>query len=303
MPIALAQPNVDGAVPSADETALVADVNTRVAGWQSIVASSDPSKCVAYYTFQKSASLGTESVMNALVLVNHDVRRSRAVLSPTTEEALSYLWQQQKPDGSWGWIEFGLRPWEGQSTYYGAALGAVAAGMAGREYLRRPDIQDNLVRLKAYLQNGLSTQTLHDQTVTLWASTYLPGLLTPAQQTALVSRLLSIQQKDGGWTLTSLGVSQSNPNGWSSGGVYPAGSLSDGFATGLVVLTLKRLGVSERSAQLHLATQWLDSHETDGSWPVNYINGWRDPQSNEGCFMRDAGTSFAILALSEPSRR
>jgi hypothetical protein len=308
LPIALAQAAVDKpavGLMSADpaELAMLNDVKTRVAGWDNVVSSSKNDQCVAYYTDQKPAALGTESVMNALVLVNHDVRRSKGVLSPDTRTAFQYLWDEQQSDGSWRWLEFGLKPWESDGTYYGAALAAVAVGMAGKDYYSKPDIQPNIVLLRKYLRTLYAARPLHDQVVCLWASTYLPGILSADEQSDLVQQLYADQEADGGWSMTKLGISRSNTGGWGSGGMYPPGSDSDGFATGLVVLSLKRLGISSHTPQLAKATVWLASSERSGSWPANYINGSRDPQSNEGQFMRDAATGFAVLALSEPGKQ
>jgi len=307
LPLALARPalgkELGETVSGPAETSEIADVDARVTSWSSIVTSTHWDQCVAYYTNQQPAALGTESVMNALVLVNHDTWRSHGVLSPTTRAALTYLWQQQQADGSWRWLEFGLRPWEGDGTYYGAALAAVAVGMAGKDYYDEPGIESNVQSLRTYLAANYASRPLHDQVAYLWASTYLPGLITADQEKALIAQLFATQDTDGGWSLSKLGVSATNPNGWGSGGMYPAGSISDGFATGLVDLALKRAGVSRSDTHLKEASAWLLSSESAGSWPANYINGSRDPLSDEGGFMRDAATSFAIMALAEPAKR
>jgi squalene-hopene/tetraprenyl-beta-curcumene cyclase len=305
LPIALAQPALgkemgeptEGAV----EKALIDDVSARVGDWNDIVTTNDWSKCVAYYSDQKPAALGTESVMNALVLVNHDRERSRGVLSPATEAALKFMWQQQQPDGSWRWLEFGLRPWESDGVYYGAALAAVASGMAGKDYNDRPNIQANLTELRGYLVSHYAMRPLHDQLACLWASSYLPNTLDTTIRKQLIQQLYSIQNADGGWSLNKLGAQTSNPGGWSTGGTYPAGSVSDGFATGLAVLALKRDGVSSHSPSLERAVSWLNDSENDGTWPTNFLNGARDLSTPEGGFMQDASTSFAILALTEPA--
>ena len=41
-----------------------------------------------------------EAVLNALILVNHDVRRAKGTLSAATKQALAHLWEQQQPNGA-----------------------------------------------------------------------------------------------------------------------------------------------------------------------------------------------------------
>jgi hypothetical protein len=75
--------------------------------------------------------------------------------------------------------------------------------------------------------------------------------------------------------------------------------VSDGYATGLVVLALKRAGVTIDDPKLKKSIAWLAGRQKEGAWPASYINRPRDPQDNIGMFMRDASTAFAILALTE----
>ena len=76
--------------------------------------------------------------------------------------------------------------------------------------------------------------------------------------------------------------------------------VSDGYATGLVVLALKAAGVAADNPKLQKAIRWLVANQKEGAWPANYLNKQRDPQENLGKFMRDAATAFAIMALTEP---
>ena len=72
------------------------------------------------------------------------------------------------------------------------------------------------------------------------------------------------------------------------------------FITGLLLLALKRARSCGGQPEALERIGWLATKEQDGTWPVNYLNGRRDPQNNIGMFMRDAATAFAILALTEP---
>jgi hypothetical protein len=295
--LALARPALAGPL-GATEKRLVDNVKTRVANWDKLAAGKDPFR--PYYVDKKEESLGTESVLNALVLVNHDVRRAGGVLSEPTRKALAHLWEQQDEDGSWPWLHFGLNPWENDSAYYGTALAALAVGLAGPAYSDQAEVRPKLDRLKSYLQAESANQPLHHRVVALWASARLPGVLDERSRRDLVADLRRAQEADGGWSLPKLGKRATGGDEWSSSrGVYPEGQTSDGYATGLVVLALKGAGVSADDPSLVKAVHWLTAHQVDGTWPAHYLNKKRDPQDNAGKFMRDAAAAFAVLALME----
>ena len=66
------------------------------------------------------------------------------------------------PDkGNWLWSDFDLDPWETKdAAFYGGALAALATGLAPAGYQARPEIQENIAALRAYLREGQSTQPL-----------------------------------------------------------------------------------------------------------------------------------------------
>src|SRR5262245_57295157 len=308
LPFALARPALAGQLgedgPLAAEKKLIENVKKRVESWDKIVAApgSEKDPFVPFYSgARKPSALGTESVLNALVLVNYESRRTKGAFSAATQKALANLWQQQQADGAWLWLDFGLNPWENAGAYYGAALAAVALGTAGRGEYDRPEVQPKLAALKKYLNAQYASQPLHHRVLGLWASSRLPGILTDADKTKLIAELLALQEADGGWSVAKLGKAPSGKGAWASHGVHPEGSISDGYATGLIVLALKRSGVAADNAQLKKATAWLVSREKEGTWPALYPNRPRKPQENVGKFMRDASTGFAILALTEAS--
>jgi squalene-hopene/tetraprenyl-beta-curcumene cyclase len=308
MPFALARPALGGplgeAAAGAVEQKLADSVKRRVENWDKIVArsASDQDPFRPYYAGGRHASaLGTEAVLNALVLANADARRGAGGPSAATRQALGHLWGQQQENGAWLWLEFGLNPWEKDGAYYGACLAAVAVGTAGPGYYDQGDVRAPVAALKQYLSTQFPTQPLHHRALALWASSRLPGVLTEADRTALVNELLTAQDADGGWSLPQLGKSASGRGAWPSHGVDPDGAVSDGYATGLVVLALKRAGVPPDDPQLRKGITWLVTRQKDGAWPLNYPNKARDPQTDVGKFMRDAATAFAVLALTEPA--
>jgi squalene-hopene/tetraprenyl-beta-curcumene cyclase len=303
MPYALARPALDvrlgEAKAGAVEQKLIDSVKKRVESWQQIVSAEPASgACIPFYDGdRKRLSIGTESVLNALILANHDVKRSSGVLGVATLKAFDHFWEQQQPNGAWPWFEFGLNPWETECEYYGAALAALAVGTAGKGYYEQPGVAPKVALLQKYLQTQSAHQPLHHRLVALWASSALPSLLSEQEKASIVAEAMKIQEADGGWSLPRLG--KKKEGAWQSHGVYPPGTISDGYATGLVVLALKRGGVRPDAPALRKGLSWLETHEKDGAWPINYPNKERDPQSDIGKFMRDAATAYAVLALVE----
>ncbi len=307
LPYALARPalgvRLGETTPGAVEQRFLDNVKKRVANWDKIVAdaTADKNPFVPFYPKErKPSALGTEAVLNALVLVNHDARRNKLVLSAATKQALNQLWPQQQANGAWRWLDFGLKPWEQQdSSYFGASLAALAVGTAGKDYYEHTAVQPKVAALKQYLKAQFPQQPLHHRVTALWAASRLPGILDEVDRQKLIDELLKLQEADGGWSLPKLGRTAKGPGNWKSHGVHPEGAVSDGYATGLVMLALKRAGVAADHPKLRKAVGWLTTNQRDGTWPANYPNRPRDPQTNVGRFLRDAATGFAILALCE----
>jgi len=273
-----------------------------VENWQQIVSDS-PVKdaCAPFYAGErKRSSVGTEAVLNALVLVNYDASHASGALGAATHKALGHLWEQQQPNGAWIWFEFGLNPWESGCEYYGAALAALAIGSAGKGYYEQPSVKAKVELLRKFLRTQSAQQPLHHRLVAVWASSALPDLLTKQEKARFIKEAAKIQEADGGWNLQRLGKLADGD--WKTHGVYPPGTLSDGYATGLVVLALKHGGAGPDDKVLRKGLAWLESHEKDGAWPINYPNKARDPQTDIGKFMRDAATAYAVLALAESAK-
>jgi squalene-hopene/tetraprenyl-beta-curcumene cyclase len=267
-----------------------------------------------YYGNQKNGdhktaeSRGTEAVLNALILAVYDAQQGR--LSDDARAAFDDMWALQKTTGddkgAWSWLDFGLRPWEAkESPYYGAALAAAAVGTAPDGYRSSPAIQDSLILLREYLDRGYAIQSLYNRTVLLWASTKLPGLVKPDRQKSLVAEILNDQRADGGWSLASLdGTSRRSLRSYVRSWIRASGTKSDGYATGLVTLTLQQAGLPRDNVQVMRGLVWLERNQntSEGFWPADSLNVQRDPASNIGRFMSDAATAYAVLALTEANR-
>ncbi|HEV2690059.1 MAG TPA: hypothetical protein VGV35_15980 [Bryobacteraceae bacterium] len=243
-----------------------------------------------------SEALRTESVLSALLLARVDA--SSGTLSPDTEQAFDRMWTLQLASGdnkgAWIWNSFGLDPWEEpESMYYGAALAALAVGVAPADYRSRHNIRENLDRLRSYLTAQRQTQPVHNQLLLVWASTKLSGLLSATEKKAIVDRVIACQQSDGGWALESLGP-------WRAHGAAAPSVGSNSYATGFVAFILRQAGVSRKDLVMNRALAWLRSHQDPkGFWDAKSMNKEYPPDSMPMQFMRDAATSYASLALVE----
>ncbi len=235
--------------------------------------------------------------MNALILANHDA--GKGTLSDDTRQAFDNLWPLQftagDQAGAWAWLNFHLEPWEsGDASYYGASLAAVAIGRAPGGYRSRPDIQDRLKLLRAYLQRGADAQHLLNRVVLLWASSQLTDVLTPEQRQAIIGAVFDKQGDDGGWSLSSLGPFKRIDG-------TPVETKSDGYASGVVAFALQRAGIPRTEPHVQRGLAWLAQNQdhTSGHWLASSLNKQRDPASDAARFMSDAATAFAVLALTE----
>jgi hypothetical protein len=237
-----------------------------------------------------------EAVNNALILASYDSHSGH--LQPVTAKAFDAMWstQEQTGDkaGAWIWQNFHFSPWEApESEYYGAALAAVAAGIAPGNYRDNPKIQGNLTLLRSYLRREAPNQPLINRVALLWASSRLSGLMTGQEREALANELEAKQHSDGGWSLTDLGQGV-----WKRHDNTPFDLRSDGYATGIIVLALEENGLGTiPEARKGLSWILANQSKTEGLWPAWSVNRKREPDSDAGKFMSDAATGFSVLAL------
>jgi squalene-hopene/tetraprenyl-beta-curcumene cyclase len=260
-------------------------------------------------------SRGTEAVLNAVILTSADAARNLRESSAPAKKALARLWETQRPDGRWDWLEFGLEPWETtEAAYHGATFAAYAVGTAAGQH--DAVTAAGIERLRSYLSTNYQSQHLYNRTWALLASTRLKRVITDAQRDALIDELVRAQRADGGWSLEAMG-----PWKWSktappvkSPGDLDASLLtqSDGYATGLVVYTLKQAGVASNHAAIRKGIQWLETNQSaipvpdipGRAWLAHSLNYDREHGGEKGepwrrLFMSDTATAFAILALAD----
>lgn len=281
--------------PTAQERVMVASVEKRVREWKDVQPFYSDS---VYGAGKEVESRNAESVLNAFILNSYDVPQGH--VSERTRLAFDHAWELQStsgPDaGAWVWQNFDYTPWESkESQYHWAALVALAVGSAPDRYMNDKKIAVNLDLLRGYLRSHYDAQPLVNKMVAMWASSYLPGVLTLDQMHALVDEVDVLQHKDGGWSLTDLGT-------WKRRDGTPLETRSDGYATGLAVLVLKESPVtSNKKPHVAQGLAWLETNQdkATGAWPAWSLNKNRDPKSDAGMFMSDAATGYAVLALED----
>ena len=242
-----------------------------------------------------SQALGVESILSALFLASVDT--AGGTMSALTRRAFDRMWSLQnqngKTQGAWAWFSLNLDPWEmPESQYLGASLAALAAGMTPAEYRKRPEIQERITALTAYLAREQQAQPLHNQLYLLWASTKLREALPEAGRKQIIEEVWRKQQPDGGWTIQALGP-------WAAHSNAPPSTGSNAYATGFVAFVLGKTGVARTDERLVRALEWLRSHQNPqfGYWTSDSMNKVFQPDSMMVKFMQDAATAFAALAL------
>jgi squalene-hopene/tetraprenyl-beta-curcumene cyclase len=272
-----------------------------------------------FYDFnepKKVESRATEAVLNALILASVDAEKERRVSADVLRRAFQRLWETQRADGAWDWLDFGLEPFESAgATYYGATLAALAVGAAGGSpALSSPEATAGMNKLRAYLTERYAGQNLFNRTWALLAATRWKDLLPVVPREALIAELRRAQQADGGWSLEAMSGWRWSKAAWRAKppGTPDAALLarSDGHATGLVVYTLRSAGVGPHDPSVTRGVQWLKSHQQDvavgersyPAWRSYSLNHDREHGGEKGepwrrFFMSDAATAFAVLAL------
>ena len=310
--------------PTAHEQRLLDTVRQRVAN----VATEQP-----YYDHteaKKVESRGVEAVLNALVLTRYDTFNSSGTGDDATRQAIARLWEVQRPDGAWDWLNFGLEPYEANdAVFHGATLAALAAGSeSGMAASRDAAGQAGVERLRGYLRTNVGSQRLFNRAWALLAASRLPEALSPEQAAAILRDLTAAQRPDGGWAIADLG-----PWRWTrtESPFAPPGTIdqslhgvSDGYATGLVVYAVREYARTHRllagvAAPLRNTVlpaidkgkAWLMANQQperagDSSWApwrAHSLNFDREHGGEKGepwrrMFMSDLATAFAVLALA-----
>jgi squalene-hopene/tetraprenyl-beta-curcumene cyclase len=234
------------------------------------------------------------SVVSAVVIAMEDAPHGK--LSPEGEQAFERMWSiqvKEGPDqGAWQWSDYNLDPWETKdSVVYGAALGALATGLAPADYQARPEIRRNVTALTAYLRAEQTNTALHNRLFVLWASSKLRDLLPASDKQAILAELRRKQEADGGWALAAMGP-------WPKHDAAPASVGSNSYLTALAAFTMEQAGITASDPVLSRALAWLRTHQnSDGYWPAESMNHKHASGTLPEKFMSDAATGYATAAL------
>lgn len=226
-----------------------------------------------------------EVVATAAALAFNDAATTNR-LHPLTRKALDRMWTVQRKNGSWNWLKCDWPPME-SDDHYGVTLAAIAAGVAPEDYAKTDAAKKGLQSIRNYLKKN-PPPTLHHSAMWLWASSYLPDLLTDTQKQAVIDKLLKLQKQDGGWALATLGD-------WKRVDGSPQDvKSSDGYATGFVIYVLRKAGLSADDKRLQRGIQWLKANQRQsGRWITRSLH------SDSRHYISHAGTAFALMALKE----
>jgi squalene-hopene/tetraprenyl-beta-curcumene cyclase len=125
----------------------------------------------------------------------------------------------------------------------------------------------------------------------LWASSKVPDLMTADAKAKAVKDLRAKQQKDGGWSLPSLGEykrrdEKKTPN--------DPNAASDGYGTGFVAFVLLQAGEKADGVAVAAAVKWLKANQREsGRWYTRSLN------NDKAHYITNAGTAFCVLALAD----
>jgi squalene-hopene/tetraprenyl-beta-curcumene cyclase len=226
-----------------------------------------------------------EVVCSATTLAINDALTS-GKLQPATRAALDRVWTVQREDGGFNWLKCGWPPME-SDDHYGVTFAAIGVGAAPEKYAETPDAKAGLEKLRQYLKKN-PAPTVHHRAMVLWASTYLDGFMTEAEQRATIGELLGLQHSDGGWGAASLGD-------WKrADGRSQDKETSDGYGTGFVIYVLRRAGLPAQHPRIAAGIRWLKTHQRiSGRWFTRSLN------KDNKHFLTHAGTAYAVMALAE----
>ena len=146
-------------------------------------------------------------------------------LHPLSRRALDRIWTVQQPNGGFDWLKRNWPPME-SDDHFGATMALIGVEVAPDGYASTPAAQAGVEKLRQYLQAN-PPPTLHHQAMTLWAGSYIDGLMPDDQRAACVEQLLALQRPD--WATASLGD-------WQRGDDREQDTTnSDGYGTGFVL--------------------------------------------------------------------
>lgn len=234
---------------------------------------------------RKTSYPATEAVMIASVLAQNDAATT-GKLHPATRSALDRMWDHQRADGGWKWLDENEPPSEIEE-HYGVTMAAIGAGIAPDGYSQTPVARKGLEKIRAYLRNN-APANMHNRAMKMLASLHVEGIMTEAEREKVVVDLFALQKPDGGWNLATLG------RNWKRADGTPQDyETSDGYGTGFAIYAMRTAGVSADDRRIQQGIRWLKSHQrASGRWFTRSM----DKDSKQ--FITHSGTAYAVLALA-----
>lgn len=209
-------------------------------------------------------------------------------LSGVAREVLDLMWTVQRDDGGWNWPHDGYPPME-IDDHYGVTLAALTVGIAPGGYAETEAAQAGLAKVRAYLE-GDPPKSLHHRAMIAWCSKRIDGIATDEQRAATLAELLALQRPDGGWATPGLladwkGLAREDGEPFDT-------KTSDAYATGLVIVIARELGVAADDPRLKRGIGWLKLNQREsGKWFT------RSPAVAKRNLISNTGSAFAVLAL------
>ncbi len=229
-----------------------------------------------------------EVVCAAVTLAMND-RETSGKLHPTTRKALDRMLGLQRLDGSWDWLKCGWPPME-SDDHYGVTFAALGIALAPDGYAATPPARKSIDGIRRFLRER-AAPSLHHRLMVLWASRHVDGLLAESERRQVLDDLWARELPGGGWAIAGL------LDGWKEhkrqDDQVQELTQADGYATGFAVYVARQAGVSADDPRLARGVRWLRTHQREsGRWFT------RSPTADSHHFISNAGTSFAVLALT-----
>ncbi len=239
---------------------------------------------------RKTGYAATEAVMVASVLAQNDAATT-GKLHPATRRALDRIWEFQREDGGWDWLDDRKPPSEIEE-HYGVTMAAIGVGVAPEDYRRTPAAKQGLEKIRRYLRDHPPANT-HHRAMKMLASLAVDGIMNEAERKKVVAELFDLQKRDGGWNLATLG-----PNWRRADGSPQDTQTSDGYGTGFAIYVLRTAGVAADDPRIRKGVQWLKTHQrASGRWFT------RSMDKDNRHYVTHSGTAYAILALAACGER
>ena len=194
-----------------------------------------------------------EVVAGAAALAFNDAHTTDE-LHPLTRTALDRMWESQREDGGWSWLDWRLAPVRNGRPLWRHARCPGPSALPPTNYAETESARHGMAGIRRYFEST-PPETLHQQAMLLWAATYTPDLITDAEKQDCIDELLSRQQPDGGWGLATLG-------NWQRADGSPQDTdISDGYGTGFTIFILRRAGIPADDERLLRGINWLKSNQ------------------------------------------